>query len=208
MGSGLVALHVAGDDRGVEQDTQPQADGNPGGRRLAAPLRPDDTGTADERYAAAVASYAQDPAAYVDVLASLGSTRLLVPVVALLGESEVGAGGLVTDKSSDMASVLLTGADGRTALLAFSSTETLQAWDPAGRPVPATVQHAAQAALQDGAAALVVDVAGPTTVVVEGDDLLAVARGWTLSRVGGRWAWIGEEDAPEGGGAGIGQPPE
>ena len=39
-------------------------------------------------------------------------------------------------------------------------------------------QAAAAAALQDGAAALLVDVAGPVTDVLEGEDLLAVARGW------------------------------
>ena len=45
------------------------------------------------------------------------------------------------------------------------------------------------------AAALVVDVAGPVTFVVEGDDLRGLAAGWTPARVGGRAAWIGP--APE-----------
>ncbi len=160
-------------------------------RRLAAPLRADDTGAVDVHYAEAAAAYAVDPAAYVEVLAVLGETRLLVPVVALLGEAETRPDGLVHDKSSDMASVLLTGADGRVALLAFSSMATLQHWDPEARPVPVSATHAAQAALQDDAAALVIDVAGPVTVVLEGDDLSAVARGWRLSRVGEQTAWIG-----------------
>ena len=54
---------------------------------------------------------------------------------------------------------------------------------------------AAQSALQDDAAALVVDVAGPVPFVIEGDDLRALAAGWTLARVGERAAWIGP--APE-----------
>ena len=89
-----------------------------------------------------------------------------------------------------MATVLLQGADGRMALLAFSGTPALQAWDPQARPVPVTARTAAQAALQDGAAAIVVDVAGPATFVVEGQDLEGLARGWTLARVDGRSAWV------------------
>ena len=56
-------------------------------------------------------------------------------------------------------------------------------------PVTATV--AAQSAVQEGVAALLVDVAGPVSLVVEGDDLVRLAAGWTLARVGEDWAWIG-----------------
>ncbi len=38
-----------------------------------------------------------------------------------------------------------------------------------------TAQHAAQAALQDQASALLIDVAGPVMFVVEGADLRALA---------------------------------
>ena len=48
-----------------------------------------------------------------------------------------------------------------------------------------TARTAARAALQDGAAALVVDVAGPARLVVEGEDLAALGAGWSLARVGG-----------------------
>ncbi len=69
-----------------------------------------------------------------------------------------------------MATVLMRGQDGRMALLAFTGTEAMRRWDPAGRPVPVTVRDAARAARHDGADALVVDVAGPVLFVVEGDD--------------------------------------
>jgi hypothetical protein len=103
---------------------------------------------------------------------------------------EVDDRGLAHDKSSDMATVLVTGRDGRNALLAFTGLRELAAWDPAARPVPVPAPRAAQAALQDGAAALVVDLAGPATLVVEGDDLHRAAEGWSLARVGERTAWI------------------
>ena len=109
------------------------------------------------------------------MLARLPQTRLLVPVVAILGEVEHDEQGLAHDKTSDMAAVLMTGRDGRKALLAFTGSAALQAWDPSARPVPVTARHAAQSALQDEASALLIDVAGPVLFVVEGADLRALA---------------------------------
>ncbi|GCD88886.1 SseB family protein [Nocardioides sp. LS1] len=149
-----------------------------------------DTGEAAPDVTAALAAWDADPTTYAEALAALQRTRLLVPVVAVLGEVEIDEAGLAHDKSSDMAAVLLQGADRRLALLAFTGQESLLAWNPQARPVPVTTQTAAQAALQDGAAALVVDVAGPATFVVEGEDLEGLARGWRLARVGERPAWI------------------
>ena len=138
-----------------------------GQRLLAGRGDPDDDGGADPTLAAALAAYADDEVWEPEVLAALDDARLLVPVVAELGESETGPDGLVRDKSSDMAAVLMRGADGRTALLAFTSLETMHRWDPDARPVPVSAQVAARAALQDGAAALLLDVAGPVRFAVE-----------------------------------------
>jgi len=136
-------------------------------RLLAGAGAPDDTGGADPELAGALAAYADDPVWETEVLDALTDARLLVPVVAELGESEAGEDGLVRDKSSDMAAVLMRGADGRTALLAFTSLEAMHRWDPDARPVPVSAKVAAQAALQDGAAALLIDVAGPVRYAVE-----------------------------------------
>ncbi len=72
------------------------------------------------------------------VLDRLQDVRLLVPVVALLGEVEVDDQGLAHDKTSDMAAVLMTGRDGRKALLAFTGKAALQAWDPRRARFPVT----------------------------------------------------------------------
>ena len=60
-------------------------------------------------------------------------------------------------------------------------------------PVPAVT--AATAAIQDGAEALLVDLAGPVTYVVDGDDLTRLAAGWRLVAMGEGAAaghgWIG-----------------
>jgi len=154
-----------------------------------------DDGSADPGLAAALATYAEARDA-VPVLQALREARLLVPVVAVLGEVEVDEHGLAHDKTSDMATVLLTGADGRQALLAFSSLETLTAWRPDARPVPVSAVDAAKAALSEGAAALLLDVAGPVMFPVEGADLEPLAAGWRLGTVGERTGWVGSFDSP------------
>lgn len=150
----------------------------------------DDDGSVAPGVAAALAAYDAGDAPYAETLAVLQQARLLVPVVAVAGDVELDEQGLAHDKTSDMATVLLTGRDGRTALLAFTGTGPLRAWDPEARPVPVATTLAAASAAQDGADALVIDVAGPTRFVIEGDDLTAVAAGWTLARMGERTAWI------------------
>ena len=152
-----------------------------------------DTGTADPELESALAAYAQGDLTHGGVLMLLQDARLLVPVVAMLGEVEYDDRGLAHDKTSDMAVVLVQGADGRQALLAFTSTETLTRWDNQARPVPVSARLAAQAAIQDEAAAVVVDIAGPSTLVVEAEDLGALATGLRLTQVGDRAAWIGPQ---------------
>jgi hypothetical protein len=94
--------------------------------------------------------------------------------------------------------VLLTGADGRLALLAFTDLAALAAWDPGARPVPVAAHLAAATAVQEGADALVVDVAGPHTFVVGDDDLERIAAGWRPVHLpDDGWAWLGAApDAP------------
>jgi hypothetical protein len=149
-----------------------------------------DEGGADPALSTALAAYAADPGRHLEVFAALQGARLLVPVVAVLGQAEVDAAGHARDKSSDMATALLTGRDGRQALLAFSSLETLAAWREDARPVPVAASTAARSAVEEGAAALVVDVAGPTSFAVEGNLLEGLSRGWTLARTGKGLAWV------------------
>lgn len=88
-----------------------------------------------------------------------------------------------------MAAILMTGADGRTALLAFSCLASLQAWDPQARPVPVSTVDAARAARHEGASALVLDLAGPVRVVVESADLAHLADGELLARTDVGYVW-------------------
>jgi hypothetical protein len=167
------------------------------------PLRPDeprreivatefsgDDGTTPVTVAEALSAYAQEPVlGRYQVIASLQATRVLVPVVAILGEVEYDEHGHAHDKTSDMATVLTTAPDGRTGMLAFTSLETMAAWDAQARPVASSLQIAAASGIQDGAAALVIDLAGPQQLVIEGVELTYVAEGLRLIRVDDGWAW-------------------
>ena len=165
----------------------------PDGRHLLDVGFPDDDGSADPEVVAALAAYdasPADPAAYAAALVAVQESRILVPVVALLGEVELGEDGLARDKSADMAAVLITGRDGRQALLGFTSMQTMQAWQPDARPVPVVALLAAQSALDEGASALVLDIAGPHLLAVEEPDLRRWAAGQRLMRLeDGAYAW-------------------
>ncbi len=132
-------------------------------RSLAEPAFPDDDGLIDPRLADALGDDAK-------VIAAYGEARVFVPIVATLGERATDG----SDKSADMAAVLMTGADGRKALLTFSSVAALEAWNPAARPVPVWGREAAQAALDEGASALLLDLGSEHFTVLEiqrpGDD--------------------------------------
>ncbi|MEU9031938.1 SseB family protein [Streptomyces sp. NPDC048383] len=139
----------------------------------------DDDGTADPRLSAALAAWAADRAAEPQVLAALKDARLLVPVVAMLGEVETDPGtGLQREKTSDMAVPTLTAGD-RRALPAFTSIASLALWDPAARPVAVPLHQALAAAAHEKADTIVVDLAGPVPYQLTGSALLALAEGRT-----------------------------
>ena len=161
-------------------------------RSLPDPGFAGDNGAADPTLTAALAAADADPTGRA-VLAVLCRARLLVPVVALAGELATdGPTGLPQEKSADVAAVLLRRPDGRRALLAFTSLETLRTWDPAARPVPVTARDAARSAIHEGADALLVDLAGPVRLVVETDELAHLAAGHLLAATSSGYVWLAE----------------
>ncbi|WP_113704753.1 SseB family protein [Nonomuraea lactucae] len=151
------------------------------------PLDPDDDGSTAPAVATALASYHDGMAGPAEVLGALTGARLLVPVVALLTESEVGEHGLRQEKESEMALPKLVGKDGREAVLAFTGTDALARWRADARPIQATTLQVCRAAVGEQAAAVVVDVAGPVPFVIEGEVLeaLAAVQSGTLDRLSG-----------------------
>ncbi|MFC9686540.1 SseB family protein [Streptomyces sp. NPDC056948] len=136
----------------------------------------DDDGSADPRLSAALAAWSEDRGALGPVLDALKGARLLVPVVAVLGEVEEDERGLRREKTSDMAVPTLKAGD-RTALPAFTSADSLARWDPAARPVAVPLHQALQAAAHEKADTVVLDLAGPVPFELTGSALLALAEG-------------------------------
>jgi hypothetical protein len=144
------------------------------GRSLAPQPFAGDDGSADPALVAAL-----ETGDAARVAAALAAARVLVPVVAVLGDdpAPVGPMGLPVDKAADMAVATLVAPDGARALPVFTSLATLGSWDATVRPVPAEGQRAALAAVQDECTRLVVDPAGPVPAVVARPVLWALAQG-------------------------------
>ena len=158
-----------------------------------------DDGAADPAVLAALAAYAAGQGSEHAALNALAGSRLLVPVVAVLteeasGDAEAAEGieaaegseteaagdgpgsGLRREKSTEMALPTLIGRDGRAAVLAFTSLDALTRWRPDARPVAVPAARAWRAGAEE-ASAVVIDVAGPVPVTVDGARLAALAAG-------------------------------
>lgn len=132
------------------------------GRTITGPEFQGDDGAAGPAVAAALEAYRARRGPEHDVVAALAASRLLVPVVA---------------DDGDMALPTLVGRDGRRAVPAFTSAATIAAWRADARPVPVGTQKVCLAALDEDAAAVVIDVAGPVPVTISGARLAALAAG-------------------------------
>jgi hypothetical protein len=143
----------------------------------------DDLGDPDPALTQALQQYTETGAEN-PVLARLSSTRLLVPVKAVTPDAGE------HDHEADISAVLLQGRDGRLALLAFTGRDALQRWDAEARPVPLSGPDAARAAQSQGARALLLDLAGPVTFVVETAELAELAAGHELRPTSVGYAWF------------------
>jgi hypothetical protein len=132
-----------------------------------------DTGAADPAVTAVLAAYAAGEATEHAVLTAIASSRLLVPVVAVLAEASSDG----TEKETEMALPTLVGEDGRRAVIAFTCADTITRWRADARPVPVPASGLWPAVAAEQADAVVVDVAGPVPLVIEGARLAALAGG-------------------------------
>ncbi len=162
-------------------------------RRLTLSPFPGDTGAAagETRRLIAAAATEGTSVAYLRAVAALCGDRLLVPVVATTTRLGQTLGGLTSDKEAEMSVVTLQRPDGHRALLAFTGLDALRSWRRDARPVPVTLDIAAQAARSEELSALLIDVAGPHTLVLEGGILVELAVGHRLIEVSdGEFGWI------------------
>lgn len=151
------------------------------GRTLDANPYADDDGTTPASVAAAMATFRAGSTDAVAVVEALRPARVLIPLVAELGESGENAEGVTVEKSADLSIVTVAGPDGRTVLPVFTSTAAMRAWNDAARPVPVAFRTAAIAAVDEGTDLLVVDPGSLTEFGVRRPAVWAVARDepWT-----------------------------
>jgi SseB protein N-terminal domain len=147
-----------------------------------------DDGSAEPRAAAALMAYGSGRGSEHAALTALASSRLLVPVIARVsgivreqgsareggGAGRVRAGGGA--RGAEMSVPTLIGRDGRPAVPAFTCLDALARWRPEARPVPAAAGQVWRAAVDDSCA-VVVDVAGPVPLAIDGARLAALADG-------------------------------
>jgi len=144
---------------------------SPGGQQFRG-----DDGSADAAVTTALAGYATGAGSEHAALTALAAARLLVPVVSVLTEAGEHADEHGGDKSSEMALPTLIGNDGRPAIIAFTGLDALSRWRSDARPIPAEAGRVWRAAVADGCA-VVIDLAGPVPLAIEGARLAALAQG-------------------------------
>ena len=135
-----------------------------------------DDGTAPPAFLDAHAAFSTGAAGPEAVVDALRDVRLLVPLLADLGEAG-GQDGHVVDKKAELALVTVAGPDGRRVLPAFSSADAMARWNPAARPVPSPARQVALGAASDGTELVIVDPASPTQFGLRRSALEALARG-------------------------------
>jgi len=153
----------------TNQPEPPATMNEPGdGRRLVSPGRfTADDGSTDPNICAALSA----PVDSDRLRDAMRAGRLIVAIVASPAETgESGESG-----ESQMSVVSMVAADGRRGLLAFTGLDAMHRWNPHARPVPVSGPEVAQAALDDGCEAVVIDVAGPSSAVVAEPDLVELA---------------------------------
>jgi hypothetical protein len=138
----------------------------------------EDTGQADPRLAQALALYDGGDASRAEALAALVTARVFVAITATsTAEETAAATGLRAESSAEMALVSILASDGERAVPAFPDTAALRRWRLDVRPVPVAGAYLARAALDDGAAAVLLDPGG-AALVVRADELAVLADGY------------------------------
>ena len=136
-----------------------------------------DDGSADPQLLQVLNGFRAGTASPEDVVAAFRNARLLIPLLAHAGELGTAPDGHLVDKTQELSIVTVAGPDGRKVLPAFTSVQTLAAWDPKARPVPAVGPRVALAAASEQTELIVIDPTSPTEFVLRRPAVYALATG-------------------------------
>ena len=153
------------------------------GRHFEANPSSQDDGSAPEHLIEALRRFRSRELGEAEVVDAVRTSRLLVPLVAHLGEAGVNDHGHLVDKSQELAIVTVTGPDGRTVLPVFTSVQAMQVWNPKARPVPAEALRVAVAAASEQTDVVILDPTSPSEFAIRRPALWAITQneGWTPS---------------------------
>ena len=160
---------TSADSPGGDSAGQPWA-----GRHFEPNTAADDDGSAPPRLVEALRRFRARELGEAEVVDALRTSRLLIPLVAHLGEDGLDEHG--HDKTQELAIVTVVGPDGRTVLPAFTSVAAMSAWNPGARPVPAQAVRVALAAASEQTDLVVVDATSVTEFVIRRPALWAIAQ--------------------------------
>lgn len=135
-----------------------------------------DDGSAPRALTEALAAFRAGESGADAVVDAIRTARLLIPLVAQLGESGTTEAGHLVDKSQELAIVTVAGPDGRTVLPVFSSVSAMQRWNPKARPVPADGSRVALAAASEETDLVVLDPLSETEFVIRRPAIWAIAQ--------------------------------
>ncbi len=149
-----------------------------------------DDGSPDPLVRGALAAVT-DQVSYSRAVVALCASRLLMPIVASGDET----GEHDPERRAEMAAVTLSD-QGTSYLLAFTGVDAMRAWKADARPVLCHLDELAASVAPAGATELLLDMAGPTSFVLAGELLAAIAEGNRLVEFeDGGFAWV--RNAPE-----------
>lgn len=146
------------------------------GRRFEANPHSGDDGSADPALLAALTAFRAGQGDPVAVIDAYRSARLLIPLVAEKGDHGVGAHGLSVDKTQELSIVTVAAPDGRNVLPVFTSTQAMNRWDAAARPIPADGVRTAVSAASDDTDLIVIDPGSDTEFVIRRPAVWAIAQ--------------------------------
>jgi hypothetical protein len=135
----------------------------------------EDDGSANPDLIRALAEFRENPADPRGVFTAFASSRLLIPLLADLGESGEGPHGQTVDKSADLSIVTVQTPDGQTGLPVFSSVDSMARWNKIARPVPSDAPRVALAAAAEGNTRIVLDPGSETEFVFRRPAIKALA---------------------------------
>lgn len=135
-----------------------------------------DDGSADETLIETITNFQRGEVTNEAVVEAFSNARLLIPLLADLGESEIGEHGHKVDKSAELSIVTVGTPDEQNGLPVFSSVAAMQLWNPTARPVPSDAVRAAIAAVTEGNTRIILDAEGPTEFAIRRPAIAAIAQ--------------------------------